>query len=196
MGRLLLNMVLAAAACAGVVLAATVEDDFTSSQPHAVARNELPEPTCCDHHHHLAHSTAALPPPLTIAYQDPCHPCCTNCLTYSDFHIDNDGDECCKPAAVIKTHHFVKKINYKCCTGPYGDVQCEPYCTKIVCNPCGNKGSIAVWPGGSRYCRECCCEPCACHHHENHSSRGHHEPCGGCGHHEPCGGCGHREECG
>ncbi|KAJ2720567.1 hypothetical protein GGI07_004531 [Coemansia sp. Benny D115] len=62
-----------------------------------------------------------LPPPLTVAYQDKCNPCCVNCVTYSDLHVDTDCDECCKPAAVIKTHHFIKEINYKCCTNPCGD---------------------------------------------------------------------------
>ncbi|KAJ1965665.1 hypothetical protein GGI12_000612 [Dipsacomyces acuminosporus] len=58
-------------------------------------------------------ATVALPPPLTVAYQDPCDPCCMNCQTYSDLHVDSEGDECCKPAAVIKTHNFVKEINFK-----------------------------------------------------------------------------------
>ncbi|KAJ2406217.1 hypothetical protein GGI10_005245, partial [Coemansia sp. RSA 2530] len=82
----------------------------------AAAATDAPAPTPAGHG-----ATVALPPPLTVAYQDRCNPCCANCVTYSDLHIDNDCDECCKPAAVIKTHNFVKEINYKCCTGPCGD---------------------------------------------------------------------------
>ncbi|KAJ2652564.1 hypothetical protein IWW40_001050 [Coemansia sp. RSA 1250] len=192
----LLKALFVAVVCIGATAVAQAEDSFTSSEPAPVVRNACHEAPCCEHN---AHTTVALPPPLTIAYQDPCHPCCANCVTYSDFHVDNEGDDCCKPAAVIKTHHFVKEVNYKCCTGPCGDVSCEPCCTKIVCNPCGNKGSIAVWPGGSRYCHECC-EPCCCHHHECcrpepcchhdccHHDCCHPEPCchHDCCHHEPC----------
>ncbi|KAJ2385237.1 hypothetical protein GGI05_004760, partial [Coemansia sp. RSA 2603] len=125
------------AAC--VVSARPVDEPLSTSEvaaPAAVVRDAYATSTAAPVHS----ATVALPPPLTVAYQDQCNPCCANCVTYSDLHIDTDCDECCKPAAVIKTHHFVKEINYKCCTGPCGDVTCEPCCTKIVCNPCGNKG--------------------------------------------------------
>ncbi|KAJ2753049.1 hypothetical protein IWQ56_006657, partial [Coemansia nantahalensis] len=109
---------------------------YMSSAPGPVVRkahNDIP----------AARTTVALPPPLTLAYHDPCNPCCANCVTYSDFKVDDEGDERGKPAAVIKTHHFVKEITSICCTGPCGDVTCEPCCTRIVCNPAGNKHSIA-----------------------------------------------------
>ncbi|KAJ1876003.1 hypothetical protein LPJ55_000183 [Coemansia sp. RSA 990] len=128
MSRKLLKALFVAVVCIGATAVAQAEDSFTSSEPAPVVRNACHEAPCCEHN---AHTTVALPPPLTIAYQDPCHPCCANCVTYSDFHVDNEGDDCCKPAAVIKTHHFVKEVNYKCCTGPCGDVSCEPCCTKI-----------------------------------------------------------------
>ncbi|KAJ2607483.1 hypothetical protein EV177_005495 [Coemansia sp. RSA 1804] len=202
MSRKLLN-VLFALLVVGSTVASTCYADNTfapADSPSVVERRgcgcEDSHPTCAPAHA----ETVALPPPLTVAYKDPCHPCCANCITYSNLHIDNDGDECCKPAAVIKTHHFVKEINYKCCTGPCGDVCCEPCCTKIVCNQDGNKGSLAVWPDGARYCHGCC-EAC-CHHHDNcchHDDCCHHEPCchrdeyhhEECCHREPC--CGHHK---
>ncbi|KAJ2705968.1 hypothetical protein H4R19_005058, partial [Coemansia spiralis] len=100
------NAFLLALACASAMAVAQTpeaSETFLSSEPAAVARIQASGDQA------VAHTTVALPPPLTLAYHDPCHPCCANCVTYSDFHVDNDGDECCKPAAVIKTHHFVKE---------------------------------------------------------------------------------------
>ncbi|KAJ1938747.1 hypothetical protein GGF37_004687 [Kickxella alabastrina] len=185
MNRTLLNAFLAALVLAWVSSASPLQEQFAISElslatsvgnrfventaPTAVIRNEFEETAAPP----PASVTVTLPPPLTVAYQDQCNPCCANCVTYSDLHIDTDGDECCKPAAVIKTRHFVKEINYKCCTGPCGEVCCEPCCTKIVCNPCGHGDCITVGPCGARYCRECC--DLCCHHHQ---------PC--CCHREPC----------
>ncbi|KAJ2090338.1 hypothetical protein IW138_002764 [Coemansia sp. RSA 986] len=185
MSRALLNALFALLAVISVTSICYADSTLSpADEPAAVDRHcgcEEAQPTCAPAHAEIV----ALPPPLTIAYKDPCHPCCANCMTYSNLHVDNEGDNCCKPAAVIKTHHFVKEINYKCCTGPCGDVTCEPCCTKIACNPEGNRGAVSVWPDGARYCHDCC-EPC-CHHHDNCCHR---EPC--C-HHEPC--CEHREPC-
>ncbi|KAJ2001094.1 hypothetical protein GGI04_003879 [Coemansia thaxteri] len=130
MNRALISALLALMTFACISKTCDAGHPYTSSEP-AYATSTADAPA-----HVAGHSaTVALPPPLTVAYQDRCNPCCANCVTYSDLHIDNEGDECCKPAAVIKTHNFVKEINYKCCTGPCGDVCCEPCCTKIICNP-------------------------------------------------------------
>ncbi|KAJ2052410.1 hypothetical protein GGI08_005036, partial [Coemansia sp. S2] len=55
---------------------------YTSSEPayiRAAAASDAPAPTPAGHG-----PTVALPPPLTVAYQDRCNPCCANCITYSD----------------------------------------------------------------------------------------------------------------
>ncbi|KAJ2861740.1 hypothetical protein GGI22_002372, partial [Coemansia erecta] len=187
MSRALMNALLALLAVLSVTSTCYADStEAPETEAAAVVRNgcgcDEAQPTCAPAHAEIV----ALPPPLTIAYKDPCHPCCANCMTYSNLHVDNE-DNCCKPAAVIKTHHFVKEVNYKCCTGPCGDVTCEPCCTKIACNPEANRGAVSVWPDGARYCHGCC-EPGCCHHHDNCC---HHEPC--CCHHEPC--CCHHEPC-
>ncbi|KAJ1648531.1 hypothetical protein LPJ64_000229 [Coemansia asiatica] len=143
MKRSFINSILVALAVACVSSARPVEEPLATPEtsPAAVIRGEYAAPTATAAPAHSA--TVALPPPLTIAYQDQCNPCCANCVTYSDLHIDTDCDECCKPAAVIKTHHFVKEINYKCCTG---DVSLSAQMARTTATDAANLAAITTMP--------------------------------------------------
>ncbi|KAJ2707959.1 hypothetical protein FB645_000309 [Coemansia sp. IMI 203386] len=96
MKRSFFNSIFVALAVACVASARPVEEPLGTPEtsPAAVIRDEYAAPTATAAPAHSA--TVALPPPLTVAYQDQCNPCCANCVTYSDLHIDTDCDD---PAA-------------------------------------------------------------------------------------------------
>ncbi|KAJ2681102.1 hypothetical protein GGI25_000057 [Coemansia spiralis] len=85
------------------------------AEPATVERHGCEEaaPTCAPEHT----ATVALPPPLTIAYKDPCHPCCANCMTYSNLHIDNDGDDAAPALAAMSAASHAAQRSFATRTG-------------------------------------------------------------------------------